>query len=439
MRAEILVPQAVRGRLAAERLYSYHVPEALISTVRVGHLVAIPFGERTTAGIIWALDASDDLTAADSPAAPTTRLRSITRLLLDDPLLSTIHHALAEWIADYYATPLANAARLMLPPGLMSSMREVLLPTEPPPNASVALAPDAAMMLGLLHERGRLERTWIREALGSQRARAAISALLASGYASLVTETPGAQRERRRERFIRLAGSPEQIAAWQSVARATLDGQIAHQSLSLAGRRAPAHRSHGGEQDNERLLRQLAVLDVLSRPGLPQSWRLEELQRLTRATAPALRDLQTAGLVAIVETTVRHDPLAGRAITQTAPLALTAAQTRALATITAARAPGASQVFLLHGITGSGKTEIYLQALAAMIARGERGIVLVPEIALTPQAMARFAGRFPGRVALLHSGLTTASAMSGGAFARARSTWWLARAPRSLRHLSVWG
>src|SRR5262249_29230200 len=60
----------------------------------------------------------------------------------------------------------------------------------------------------------------------------------------------------------------------------------------------------------------------------------------------------------------------------------------------------------LHGITGSGKTEVYLQALAAVIAQGRRGIVLVPEIALTPQAMARFAGRFPGRVALLHSGLT---------------------------------
>jgi primosomal protein N' (replication factor Y) len=408
MRAEILVPQAVRGRLAAERLYSYHVPETLISTVRVGHLVAIPFGERTTAGIIWALDASDDLMDTDSPAPPTLRLRSITRLLLDDTLLSATHHALAEWIADYYATPLANAVRLMLPPGLMSSMREALLPADPPPNTSVTLAPDAAMMLGLLRERGRLERTWIREALGTQRARAAISALLASGYASLVTEASGAQRERRRERFIRLAGTPEQIATWQSVARATLDGQIAHQSLSLAGRRMPAHRSRGEEQDNERLLRQLAVLDVLSRPGLPQTWRLEELQRLTRATAPALRDLQAAGLIAIVETTVRHDPLAGRAIAQTTPLALTAAQARALATITASREPGVSQVFLLHGITGSGKTEIYLQALAATLARGERGIVLVPEIALTPQALERYAGRFPGRVALLHSGLSDA-------------------------------
>src|SRR6202043_1997 len=61
---------------------------------------------------------------------------------------------------------------------------------------------------------------------------------------------------------------------------------------------------------------------------------------------------------------------------------------------------------LLHGVTGSGKTEVYLQALAAMIAQGRRGIVLVPEIALTAQAIQRFAGRFPGRVAIIHSALT---------------------------------
>src|SRR5262249_42509466 len=76
---------------------------------------------------------------------------------------------------------------------------------------------------------------------------------------------------------------------------------------------------------------------------------------------------------------------------------------------TAIPPPGArGRVFLLHGITGSGKTEVYLQALAEVIGRGRRGLVLVPEIALTPQAMARYARRFPGRVALLHSGLTPA-------------------------------
>ena len=63
-------------------------------------------------------------------------------------------------------------------------------------------------------------------------------------------------------------------------------------------------------------------------------------------------------------------------------------------------------VFLLHGVTGSGKTEIYLRALAESVARGKRGICLVPEIALTPQTIERFASRFPGRVAVIHSGLS---------------------------------
>ncbi|HEX5442007.1 MAG TPA: primosomal protein N', partial [Ktedonobacterales bacterium] len=403
-------PRAVRGRLAAEHLYSYHVPDALTATIAVGHLVAIPFGERITAGIVWALDASDELTESDTESSRQehARLRSIIRLLLPEPGLSEAHHALAEWIADYYATPLADAARLMLPPGLLSSMREALLPAEPAPNASPDLSSDAAMMLGLLHERGRLDRTQIREALGPQRARAAVSALVASGHASLMTEIPAAQREKRRERLVRLAGTSAQLAAWQQAARAALDQHTGQRSQR---ENTTPRRSRGEEREGERLLRQLAVLDVLSRPGLETPWRLEELQRLTRATIAALRELQSAGLIDITEAPVRHDPLAGRAIAQTAPLPLTPAQARALAAITApgmSRTPGASRVFLLHGITGSGKTEIYLQALAETLARGERGIVLVPEIALTPQAMERYAGRFPGKVALLHSGLSDA-------------------------------
>jgi primosomal protein N' (replication factor Y) (superfamily II helicase) len=414
MRAEILVPQAVRGRLAAESLYNYRVPEALISSVRVGHLVAIPFGERITAGIVWALDASDDLPARDEssaaqPIRPLHPIRSMTRLLLPDPVISETQHTLAEWIADYYAAPLADAARLMLPPGLLSGMREVLLPVPPAAETAMALTPlasDAAMLLGLLRERGRLELAQVRESLGAQRARAVIAALVAGGHASRVTEIPPAQREKRRERMIRLAGRPDEIAAWQRAAREKLDQRPVAAPPRRSVISSGARRSSGQEQESERLLRQLAVLDVLSRPELPRTWKLEELRRLTRATALALRELEDAGLVDIDEVTVRRDPLAGRTIAETTPLPLTPAQTSALATITALHKPGASRVFLLHGITGSGKTEIYLQALATTLARGQRGIVLVPEIALTPQALERYAGRFPGRVALLHSGLS---------------------------------
>src|SRR2546421_5577482 len=107
----------------------------------------------------------------------------------------------------------------------------------------------------------------------------------------------------------------------------------------------------------------------------------------------------------------RRDQSGGHTIPASTPLTLTPAQERALEHILdfLALEEGSVQEYikpiLLHGVTGSGKTEVYLQALAAIIARGKRGIVLVPEIVLTTQAIERFAGRFPGRVAIIHGDL----------------------------------
>ena len=161
--------------------------------------------------------------------------------------------------------------------------------------------------------------------------------------------------------------------------------------------------------DNDARICKLATLDALD--ALEQNatsrsaWKIEELQRFTRITTAGLAELADAGVIVIEEVAARRDPLAGRRYPRTQPLSLTAEQSTALEAILASAESGGA-TFLLHGVTGSGKTEVYLQALAAVIARGKRGIALVPEIALTPQAVARYAGRFPGRVALLHSGLT---------------------------------
>ncbi len=156
---------------------------------------------------------------------------------------------------------------------------------------------------------------------------------------------------------------------------------------------------------------------------------------------PEARKLAEWGLIELTEIDVWRDPLAGRVFHSPRPALLTEDQKRAWAQIeaaldailgethlesdlshseqTAAQQPesgsqssaaGASHlpppVFLLHGVTGSGKTELYLQALEKAVAAGRQGIVLVPEISLTPQTVRRFAGRFPGRVAVVHSKLT---------------------------------
>ena len=153
----------------------------------------------------------------------------------------------------------------------------------------------------------------------------------------------------------------------------------------------------------------LRVLDFLARePGpVDLSWIYAE----TGCKMRHLSVLDDAGLVALGEQEVWRDPLAGREFTVDTPPLLTDDQVRVWGRIKMRMidppAPGtAAPAFLVHGVTGSGKTEIYLRAIDLALREGKGAIALVPEIALTPQTVRRFAARFPGRVAVLHSRLT---------------------------------
>ncbi|NGO40506.1 primosomal protein N' [Limisphaera ngatamarikiensis] len=174
--------------------------------------------------------------------------------------------------------------------------------------------------------------------------------------------------------------------------------------------------------------RQKEILHVVEeRRALP----LTELQQLTGANVATIRRLEDKGLVEIVPQIEERDPWAREQILPTTPLTLNEAQSQAVRAIVEALdrltprpaavsdpspdarpgAPASPGVFLLHGVTGSGKTEVYLQAIAAALERGRGAIVLVPEISLTPQTVERFKARFctgPLRtlVAVLHSHLS---------------------------------
>ncbi len=413
MRADVLVLRAGRASPLASHPYACDVPPCLAAEIEPGQLVALHSGDHTAVGIVWALDASDEVVAPahDDGDAGRAELREIRDILLREPLLREPQRALAEWIAANFAAPLAAAARLFLPPGLSSGVRTVLRPQPAEPDVAHAetdeRTDDAAALLGMLRERGRVERRDVDAALGSRRAQAAIGALLASDRVMQHAELEPRLEAARRVRQARLTGTPAALEKWRVEARARLDALP-----PTPTRRRPTWQSAStGERQAERILRQLAVLDLLSRARAEGDgiWSVDELQKLTRVTLPALDELAHEGLLSVETATLRHDPLAGQTLPRTVPLPLTPSQHDALDQILAPPTPEQDgRVVLLHGITGSGKTEVYLQALAAVIGGGRRGIVLVPEIALTPQAMARFAGRFPARVALLHSGLTDA-------------------------------
>ena len=148
-----------------------------------------------------------------------------------------------------------------------------------------------------------------------------------------------------------------------------------------------------------------------------QKWLVENIERLgggwmqqlcreLKTTPASVRTLAEKGLVTVETKARRRDPLAGRRILPTKPLPLNDEQKRALEAVSAPRGEGASGTVLLFGVTGSGKTEVYLQAIAKELEAGRGAIVMVPEIALTPQTVGRFASRFGDRVAVLHSALS---------------------------------
>ena len=165
--------------------------------------------------------------------------------------------------------------------------------------------------------------------------------------------------------------------------------------------------------------RELLFVEPLAADGQPpaasarQKWLVENIARLgggwmtplcrELGTTPAsLRLLAEKGLVKVEARAKRRNPLAGRRILPSKPLALNDGQRAALEAISRLGQPA----LLLFGVTGSGKTEVYLQAIARELESGRGAIVMVPEIALTPQTVQRFASRFGDRVAVLHSALS---------------------------------
>ena len=146
------------------------------------------------------------------------------------------------------------------------------------------------------------------------------------------------------------------------------------------------------------------VLEFLRREGGPVWVGL--LYAETGCTSKDLRRLAEAGLISLERREVWRDSLAGREFALETPPPLTPEQEVVWKEIRAGLRARRHQVYLLHGVTGSGKTEIYLRAIAEVLAQGRQAIVLVPEIALTPQTVRRFAARFRQRLALMHSRLS---------------------------------
>lgn len=347
-----------------EGTYHYAIPPELRGRLRAGQMVSVPFGSRRLSGIVTGL----------ADVAPPLEIKEIAGLAGEEPVVIAAQIALARWMAREYLAPLGRALWLMLPPGIERRVEARVQAVATAVPAGVALTPNQQAVWEALRD-GR--EVPLREVANLARVAGWREALTALEEKGLVrrrdVELPPAVRPRT-ERYLRATPDEAEAAALSRAPR-----QRALYEFLLA-------RQAEGDDDG---------------------WVAQSEALAATAAGRAIADaLVVRGLAAVQEREVWRDPLAGREFVLTSAPQLTPDQERALRTIEAAVSERRHETFLLHGVTGSGKTEIYLQAIAQVLAQGRRAVYLVPEIALTPQTIRRVAARFPGRLTVCHSALS---------------------------------
>ncbi|HET6284156.1 MAG TPA: primosomal protein N' [Polyangia bacterium] len=355
--------------------FTYRDPRAA-AFVPLGTQVVVPFGSRTVTGFVVGHD-------PPAPGAAVTP-RDIEGIVAGEPAFDEEMIAFCRWTADYYLAPLGEVLRAALPQGERAvAVRSVRLTDEGRRVLTGQQVGQRQLIVDAGHVPGDPILTALAAAGGEMglraiarlvpRASARVAALADEG----LVETGDAVSDRRAPPTIAVAVAVDASGAAEISGRA-------------AGQRA-------------------LLTKLLARPdGITTT-------ELTQAERGLLRALAARGLARVEK---RPRPVAaGAPPTATTPTATTA-QAQAIAALTAALGNGFA-TFVLHGITGSGKTEVYLRVIAEARAAGRGALVLVPEIALTPQLAARFRARFGEDVAVLHSALPAGERL--GAWRRLRA------------------
>lgn len=336
--------------------FTYHIPDHL--ALSAGHLVLVPLRTGREAGIVVSL----------TDEKPRFATKPVLEKLDPLPVLTPIQLTLGRWLSENTLAPLGMCLWLMLPPGLTPHSDQLFSLSDHPDIATDN--PFEAAILALLAERGPLRGRNISALVGSGGKKAA-QVLAAKGFLSAEPALAPPVLKPKVIRTVQLTVDEADIA------------EI-----------IPKIRSQYLRRILETLIESGGALDVPT------------LYAYTGANASHLEKLAQEGLIFLGESEIWRDSLAHRDIAPDTPPTLTPAQQNAWAAIRVALDSPEGGQFLLHGITGSGKTELYLQAVAHVLRQGRGAVVLVPEIALTAQMVRRFLARFPAQVGLIHSTLS---------------------------------
>lgn len=346
-------------------VFDYSISEPLQNQVQIGSLVQVPFGKQLVQGIVISLP-------VESMVAET---RPVEAVIESEPVVTPQQITLAEELAKRNFTTTSAFLDLMVPPGL-SQHADVLIHLVQS-SSEGPFTPIQQRVVALLEKRGDLRGSQLSTAMPNIDWRSAVNSLARQ---NLITLTPFLPPPSVRPKVIR-------TALFQANVPSSEEG------FSILGRGA------------ELRARRKRVLDYLEGEALPiaVTWVYAE----TGANGGDLEKLSGMGLIQLGETEVWRDPLINMQPVLTTAPELTADQ-QSLLSVIQPQFTGKEKLkpILIHGVTGSGKTEIYMKAVEETLARGKGVFILVPEIALTPQMARRFYARFPGKVGLIHSRLS---------------------------------
>ena len=356
--------------LPQDLTFSYAIPARLQSLAQRGTRVLAPLGEGVREGII--VDLMDDPDLPDD----SIKIKNLADCLDDTPTFSDELLTLTKWLAEYYLSSWGEALRCAAPAAVRTHQNRVVHSLATDEQIANMRQSRQTQILSILKEDDGLSFHQIarRIGVGVSKLRPTLSAL-------------------QEKELVELRSNFQSKARPQTVSVVSLP------------KPAPEIEGHIAQLGTNRAPKQAEILRILLDCS-DETLTTTDLTKRANTSLATLQSLEKKGLIRIESVQIVRNPLSLDPVPPTQPLTLNPDQATALQAIQAAINSDRRELFLLHGVTGSGKTEVYMQAMAAVLGQGKRVIVLVPEISLTPQTVSRFVGRFGARVAVLHSNLS---------------------------------
>lgn len=358
--AEIVLP------LPLESTFTYAVPSSMVATINVGYRVIVPFGRKKyVTGIVVSL----------SPKAPEGfEVKEIVEILDRFPIVRHPQMRLWEWIADYYMCAVGDVFKAAIPAGLkLESETFVEINPDYEPDSEEAKDQNQAFIYQLLLHQGPMTVAEIEKSVGTRHAQAVVGDMIESGLL-IVSEKIVERYRSKKEAYV----AP----------------------LFDADKMKEAFESVKGAKKQEQLLMALVEMSGLARLGsAPRPVKRSDLLDRAGVTSPILQAVAKKGLVKLFKKEINRFKFDGKATGHLPQL--TSEQQQALNEISKQWAD--KPAVLLHGVTSSGKTEIYATLIDSFLRRGDQVLYLVPEIALTTQLTRRLQKIFGNRVVVYHS------------------------------------